>query len=379
MSNILITAPSLDEKVNISGISSLTRTIISTNSNSHRYLHFRIGKKDAETKGVKWFINQIALLPRFIRFARRNKVDVIHLNTDLTPFSLIRDFPILLSAKFLIKKKVLLHLHGGYFLMKPPSRRSPFFYLIRSMLRHSTIRVVLSEIESNEIKKHYGVECEIMPNAVRTPEQRIEKDFSGRISLFFMGRIVRAKGIFLLAQCLKELEPWADQFDFHLYGTGPDYQELHNELCKLRHIRYIYHGVVNGREKEEALRKGHIFLLPSLYGEGLPVALLESMSRGCVPVVSNDASIGTVVRDGINGYIFPKGSTGALKEKLIQVFKERDILGSVSTSARNTIHNSYNLESYVVELNRLYKNINHYGSDQFPGHRVEPYHVRGVI
>lgn len=56
MMNIIITSPSLNPKVNVSGISSVTQFIIS-NNRKQNYLHFELGKKDKE-KG-----DGIAFLP----------------------------------------------------------------------------------------------------------------------------------------------------------------------------------------------------------------------------------------------------------------------------------------------------------------------------
>lgn len=49
--NIIINSPSLNPKVNVSGISSVTQFIIS-NNRKQNYLHFELGKKDKEKGGM---------------------------------------------------------------------------------------------------------------------------------------------------------------------------------------------------------------------------------------------------------------------------------------------------------------------------------------
>lgn len=357
MCNILITAPSLDETVNISGISSLTRTIISENSEQHTYFHFRLGKKDSESKDLRWLKNQIILTPRFVLFTIRNKIDFIHFNTDLTPFSILRDFPLTLISGYLLRKKVLLHLHGGYMLMNPPSRRSLYYWMIRGMLKSAVTRIVLSEVEQAKIRGHYGIGCSQMPNAVQLTNTNSEKNFTGKLIMIFMGRMVKAKGIFLIAECMSLLDTYKDRFELQIYGNGPDLQEFLLRLSTVRGLNYSYRGVVRGDEKEQALHNAHIFLLPSLFGEGLPIAMLESMNQGCVPVVSDDASIGTVVSDGINGYLVNKNNIAQLKEKLVRALTNRPELAELSKKAKETIHANYNLEHYISSLNKLYKTI----------------------
>lgn len=379
MCNILITAPSLDESINISGISSLTKTIITENSAHHRYYHFRLGKKDSESKDLKWLKNQITLAPRFLLFTLRNKIDFIHLNTDLTPMSVMRDFPLAMISGYFLRRKVLLHLHGGYMLMKPPGRRSPFYWMIRAMLKSAVTRIVLSEVEEQKIRKHYGLGCVKMPNAVQIKGEAQLKDFSGKLTLIFMGRIVRSKGIFLIADCMSRLSAYHRDFNLQIYGDGPDLREFLAVLDSIQGLDYSYCGIVRGDEKETALNNGHIFLLPSLFGEGLPIAMLESMNQGCVPVVSDDASIGTVVHDGHNGYLVPRNNLDKLTEKLLRALSNRSELSELSHKAKETISTHYNLEHYLSSLNKLYKSIyRDEGSKLFRNRHESDYVPRAV-
>ena len=377
MFNILITAPSLNENTNISGISSLTKTIITNNSKCQNYFHFIIGKKDSESKGFKWMLNQLTLIPRFVLFIQKNKIDIIHLNTDLTPFSVLRDCLILITGKYLLRKKILLHIHGGYFLMSPPGKHSIFYYLIKTMLVNASAVAVLSEIEKDEIYKAYQISCSVMPNAVKPCKEIEAKDFTRKLTFFFMGRMVRSKGIFLIAECLSELTSYFKEMEIHLYGVGPDLEEFLKQLSAIKGLHYKYGGIVRDMKKVQVFEKSHIFLLPSLFGEGLPMAMLESMNYGCVPLVSNDASMGTVVKNGINGYLTEKASHVSLSEKFIKVLTDREELKILSTNAKQTIDRGYNLEHYVSTLNQLYKTLtDNDESSKFFGNRVRPYHLR---
>ena len=48
--NIIITAPSLDTNINVSGVSSVTKFIIENNP-AHNYIHFILGKSDIDKRG----------------------------------------------------------------------------------------------------------------------------------------------------------------------------------------------------------------------------------------------------------------------------------------------------------------------------------------
>ena len=57
-----------------------------------------------------------------------------------------------------------------------------------------------------------------------------------------------------------------------------------------------------------------IFVLPSRYGEGLPMAMLEAMAAGCVVVAADAGSVTAVVTDGENGYVVEPKNTAQLAE-----------------------------------------------------------------
>jgi glycosyltransferase involved in cell wall biosynthesis len=352
MLNILITAPSLNENENVSGISTMVRTIISNNKSNNNFIHYRVGKKDSERKGISWLFRQITLAPSLTAAVIKNKIDLIYLNTDLTKPSILRDYLLFMTARMVLNKKVLLHIHGGHFLMKPPSARSPFMFMIRAMLRDASMCIVLSDIEVNSIKRNYGVDAIALPNAIEifnlTDQQ---KDFHHRLRIIFLGRLVASKGVHIIAEALSKLKGNITDFEFHIYGSGPELDGFLEKLKCVEGLSYSYKGVATGNEKWNAFRDAHLFLLPSLFGEGLPIAMLEAMGSGCIPIVSDDASITTVVEDKVNGFIVSKGDSNSLSQTIQQLLFNRNALSRISETAQWTIREKYNIDSYLKRLN----------------------------
>jgi glycosyltransferase involved in cell wall biosynthesis len=63
-----------------------------------------------------------------------------------------------------------------------------------------------------------------------------------------------------------------------------------------------------------ALREVDVFVLPSLFGEGMPMALLEAMAVGLPVVATRIEGIPQVVRDGEEGLLVEAGDSQALGE-----------------------------------------------------------------
>jgi glycosyltransferase involved in cell wall biosynthesis len=74
-------------------------------------------------------------------------------------------------------------------------------------------------------------------------------------------------------------------------------------------------GWLGPRERDEALRQADIFVLPS-YDEGLPMALLEAMAHGLVPITTPVGGIPEAVTDGVHGLLVPPGDPAALARAL---------------------------------------------------------------
>ena len=114
---------------------------------------------------------------------------------------------------------------------------------------------------------------------------------------------------------------------------------------------FYYGGVVTGADKWRVLAENDVFLLPSKY-EGLPMALLEAMAAGCVPVVSNVGSIATVVEDGVNGVFVNENDVA---ERLDDLLSGRFDLAEMSGRATATIRERFDIRDYVEKLTRIYR------------------------
>lgn len=67
------------------------------------------------------------------------------------------------------------------------------------------------------------------------------------------------------------------------------------------------------------LQQMDLFVLPSLFGEGLPMVVLEAMAAG-VPVIASDVEgIPEAIRHEVDGLIFEAGSADGLADRVAQV------------------------------------------------------------
>ncbi len=350
---VLITAPSLDESKNVSGISTLVRQI--TEHGGAEFHHFQAGKQDGEKSSFKWLLRQISLVPRFLKAIRRDKIDLIHINTALVPLSIVRDAAFVCAAR-VSKRPVLLHLHGGRFLMEDFDNKV-LAAIAAKMFRGANKILVLSEYEKASLAKRWAdLDVKILPNAVILDEiPNIEKTVAANEKIIiFLGRLHESKGLFEIAEACRILKNDGVEFQFRCFGAGALKDFFTTEMSEILGDKFYYGGVISGAEKRRQLAESDVFLLPSRYGEGLPMAMLEAMAAKCVVVAADVASVRAVIRDGANGLLVEPYNVAQIVGKLKFLLSDRADYETLRRNARATVEENFAFADYLVKLEKIY-------------------------
>lgn len=182
-----------------------------------------------------------------------------------------------------------------------------------------------------------------VPNAIDlaafTAVQRSESD--GPVRLIALGRVVDSdKGVFWLPKILDEL---ADlNVRLTVVGDGPDLSELQRRCAHLKE-RVFFYGGIAPPAVPQMLAAHDVFLFPSRF-EGLPLSLVEAMAAGCVPVASHIRQVTDfVVNDGVDGFLFAIGDSGAAARAVRQLEADRSLLCRMSDAARENIRGRFDL------------------------------------
>ena len=348
---VLITAPSLDENRNVSGISTIVRQIIE-HGRSH-FVHFVAGREDGENAGLVWLLKQTILPFRFFAAVRSENVDVVHINTALTDLSIWRDAALSFAAK-LAGRPLVLAIHGGKFLMNDLTN-GVLKRVTTGMLRRADLIVVYSEFERVELDRRWdGLEIRILPNAIPFAEVPQIERHNSRPVLIFFGRMHESKGLHEVIEASRVLKESGADFELRAYGEGPEREWFVAEMPSVLGDSFNYGGVISGKEKWQKLAAADIFVLPSRYGEGLPMAMLEAMAAGCVVVAADVASVRSVVRNGENVYIVEPKNGIQLAAILTGLLSDRAGWKTVQAAAIATVRDNFGIEDYIDTLENIY-------------------------
>jgi glycosyltransferase involved in cell wall biosynthesis len=354
---ILITSPSLNVKENVSGISSLVSDII---QNSRlNFEHFQLGSKDGIKKNFLWAISQVNIYLKILFISLFRKYEFVHLNVGLEKPSIIRDSLVFIIVNKLFRKKVVLHIHGGYYLMHETTSKL-LNYLLRQNFNSARAIIVLSDLEKDILSKRYGkLPFNVFPNAVNTTSLNgiTKRSVHTKLRLVFMARVIKTKGVFTISDSLQYLDGYFDRFMLDIYGAGPDLEEWTAALNKYPALKFTYHGVVGGKDKWNALQNSDVLLLPSLSGEGMPIAMIEAMAVGCGVIVTDIASVKSVITDNVNGILLPESSPEQLAGKIKDLIDGRIDLKVISDNAKAYVDANLSLSGYINRLEQLYSTL----------------------
>lgn len=348
--HILIVAPSVDPSKNVSGVSAVTNFMIAHNKECE-YEHFLQGRGDGEN----------GTLNRVLRIWRNYKAwmaridhlgdTIIHYNYPLDALSIIRDY-FFLKAAHRRGLKMVIHVHGGLYLFK---EQKP--YMIKRILNEvfswDDPFIVLSEKERKLIQRVYGTRnVSVLPNCVDLPDGNNHYTRSGDcLHILYLGRIEPNKGMDYLLEAMGILKE--NEMVLHFAGVEQGKNGYIERFKESLGDRFVYEGVVSGSKKTELFKRCQVFVLPSLY-EGLPISLLETMSYGLVPVVTDVGSIGEYVKDGENGLLIGTRDSASIANALERLSADKKLMMTMSASARQTIFDRFQPTKYVEKLNEIY-------------------------
>ena len=352
---IIITSPSLDPTKNVSGLASVTRFIIENNPHQD-YVHFELGRKDGEKGGIHRVNAVIRRFQDWKRLLKTYPDALVHYNFPLEKPSIIRDTPFMRAA---LKNgnKMIIHIHGGVYLTSE-SIPFPFRQMLNQVFSWHVPFITLSETEAETLRKRFHAKHVVsLPNCIDLKDthtfQRKYKDASTPLTLGYLGRIAKTKGMDYLLQACCQLKERHIPFCLKIAGAeeleGQYLPQFRNRLGN----QFVYAGIVSGEKKKSFLQSLDVLAMPTFF-EGLPMSLLECMSYGVVPVITPVGSIPSVVTEGQNGMLIRVKDAQSIVDAITYLHTNRGKLKLMSSAARNYIFNHFDSDFYIDKLNNIY-------------------------
>lgn len=352
---IVLFGPSLDA---VSGVSTHVRLLLGSDlGRSYELLHFQVGS-EGRRESMPGKLLRFALSPLDLALLLlRTGAGTVHLNTSLDGKAYWRDLAYSIVAK-LFGRRVVNQIHGGAMPQEFFRGNAVFTWILRRFLLWSDVVTVLSSAELAAYRAFDArVRVHLVPNAIDPtalahPMRSYNADRP--LKLAYVGRLVRAKGLFEVIEAMAQLKRAGRDFTLTLAGEGADRDEL---AAAARRAglgdRVKLSGCVFGAEKYRLWLGSDLFMLPS-YSEGLPYSLLEAMAAGCVPVTTPVAAITDVMQDGEHGMFVPVKDAAAVAAAVAALDDDRARLKRMAEAARRRVLERYTVARLAADFERLY-------------------------
>jgi len=181
----------------------------------------------------------------------------------------------------------------------------------------------------------YGVNSLALAEVNQILEKRAGREV---LRICFVGRLAQhQKRVLDFVPLAAELVKSNVAFELHLIGDGSERKELETQFRNLGlDDRVTLWGWLTPQEIAAKLVELDVFVLLSDH-EGLPVALLEAMAHGLVPIVTNIESGNTqVVQNEQNGFVVAVGDLKLAVDRLKQLGENGDLLLRMRRAAWQT-------------------------------------------
>jgi GT2 family glycosyltransferase/glycosyltransferase involved in cell wall biosynthesis len=177
-----------------------------------------------------------------------------------------------------------------------------------------------------------------------------------RVDVFAASRLVPKKGFDYLLEAFARLRDRGLDVRCRLMGDGEEGPRLKQRSSELELTDRVWFAGSVPNDQIWAMAGPHdICVLPSVYcgdGErdGIPVILLEALSRGHAAVSTRVSGIPELIEDGVHGLLVPDRDADALADAIERLVKDDELRERLARAGRDRVRAEFNLEDKGREL-----------------------------
>lgn len=196
------------------------------------------------------------------------------------------------------------------------------------------------------------------------PCPEAKRDFSTRKKqILFAGTLCKRKGYDVLLKAFGKIATKYPEWKV-VFAGNPYLLEGINELEDGKHIaaelgianQVEWLGWVTGDMKERTFQESAVYCLAS-EGEGFPMGVLDAWAYGIPCVMTPVGGILDIVKNAVNGLIFPVGDIDALAQELDQMLSDTTLRKNIVKESDKWVYGDFCVKSVTEHLGNIYKNL----------------------
>ncbi len=313
---------------------------------------------------------------KFIKVVFFNPNSVIYLTVSQSTAGFLRDFYFISIGK-LFSCKIVAHQFGGNF--------GNFYYnkniVLRNFIKLTYRKVNKIIVEGDFSKSNFSFLNSNFKNVISLPNGLPEKELglanfknyrSGdKFQILYLSNLIISKGYLDVLSAINILINQRKIF-VHCSFVGKFINAVDDPIdsdltkCKSFFFEYIsrnnlenfvsYSESKLGLDKQIEFQNAHLFILPSYYiNEGQPVSVLEAISYGVVPLITNYRLMPQMINEN-SGMFVNKQDPECIADKIEFFINNPDVYNSFSKSSISHFNNNFTSEIYLEKLLKILQN-----------------------
>jgi glycosyltransferase involved in cell wall biosynthesis len=254
-----------------------------------------------------------------------------------------------LSASALATLEMYLH----HSVLKIYEKRVNLFIAPSIFMKNTVGRFGQDEKKIRVIYNPYGQEFSSDNQTKEQTENKNTTDNNQENYFLYFGRLSEEKGLPILVQAAA----LAGQ-KVKIAGDGPEEAALQTLAAKLKApVEFL--GLKTAAELKPLIRDSQAVIIPSIWGENMPLSLLETFSLGKPVIASNIGGMPEIVHDKVNGLLCNPGDVKNLAEKMLTISKlDGRALGKNARDAVKDLTPEKNTAAVITVYQELIKKNN---------------------
>ena len=274
---------------------------------------------------------------------RKEKPDVIHINSSCSRFGIFRDcICSLISRMSSIPVVIQCHCNIQDQLRGKLAERA--FKVMVSVARHI---FVLNRFSANYANRYAAGRVSVIPNFADEKDLFLRQSVSDTVkNAVFVGHARKEKGTIEILKAAAQLP------NIRFTFVGPVHEQI-SEMTHSDNVEML--GAQPHKIVMDLLKRADIFLFPS-HTEGFANALLEAMAVG-LPVIATDVGANQEMLGADGGIIVPVGDAAALEAAIRKLDDDPALRLKMSTRNTKRVSDEYLLSTVMLRLLDIYHQI----------------------
>lgn len=180
----------------------------------------------------------------------------------------------------------------------------------------------------------------------------LSREIFSQSCLLYCGRLAEEKGIEVLVRAMAIIE---EKIKLLIIGAGPDFGKIKKLIAKLKLADSIEMlGPKYGDELNNYMVNSFAVVVPSIWPENFPYAVLEALAAGRPVIASASGGLKEMISDGENGFLFEPGNVKSLAlaiDKLSRADQEKLSRAALLASEK------YRPDNYLPEIMKIYQKL----------------------